>query len=30
VMAGIEQFGKQYYYLAVYDRDLTFTQEKET
>ncbi|MGN8216679.1 hypothetical protein [Halococcus salifodinae] len=30
VMAGIEQFGKQYYYLAVYDRNLTFTQEKET
>jgi hypothetical protein len=30
VMAGIEQFGKQYYYLAVYDRDLTFTREKET
>ena len=30
VMAGIEQFGKQYYYLAVYDRDLIFTREKET
>lgn len=29
VMAGIEQFGKRYYYLAVYDRDLTFTQEKQ-
>lgn len=29
VMAGIEQFDKQYYYLAVYDRDLTFTQEEQ-
>lgn len=27
VMAGVEQFGKQYYYLAVHDRDLTFTYE---
>jgi len=27
VMSGIEQFDKQYYYLAVYDRDITFTQE---
>lgn len=27
VMAGVEQFGKQYYYLAVHDRDITFTQE---
>ncbi|MFA9427111.1 hypothetical protein [Natronorubrum sp. A-ect3] len=26
VMAGLEQFDKQYYYLAVYDRDITFTQ----
>ncbi|SFT08985.1 hypothetical protein [Halostagnicola kamekurae] len=25
VMAGLEQFDKQYYYLAVYDRDLEFT-----
>jgi hypothetical protein len=24
VMAGVEQFGKQYYYLAVHDRDLTY------
>lgn len=24
VMAGIEQYGKQYYYLAVFDRDLRF------
>jgi len=27
VMAGIEQFGKQYYYLTVHDRDLTFRQQ---
>jgi hypothetical protein len=27
VMAGLEQFDKQYYYLAVYDRDLTFDVE---
>lgn len=26
VMAGVEQFGKQYYYLAVHDRDISFTQ----
>ena len=26
VMAGIEQFGKQYYYLTVHDRDLTHSQ----
>lgn len=25
VMSGVEQFGKQYYYLAVHDRDITFT-----
>ena len=24
VMAGVEQFGKQYYYLAVHDRDLMY------
>ena len=24
VMAGVEQFGKEYYYLAVHDTDLTF------
>ncbi|WP_226013606.1 hypothetical protein [Halomicrobium salinisoli] len=24
VMAGIEQYGKQYYYLTVHDRDLTY------
>lgn len=28
VMQGIEQFGKQYYYFAVYDRDLTFSSEE--
>jgi hypothetical protein len=27
VMAGVEQFDKQYYYLAIHDEDLTFTQE---
>jgi len=26
VMAGIEQFGKQYYYLTVHDRNLTYTK----
>jgi hypothetical protein len=26
VMTGIEQFGKQYYYLTVHDRDLTYSQ----
>ncbi|MDL0118286.1 hypothetical protein PNQ29_08400 [Halobacterium salinarum] len=30
VMAGVEQFGKQYYYLAVHDRDITYTQEAST
>lgn len=25
VMAGVEQFDKQYYYVAVHDRDLTYT-----
>lgn len=24
VMAGVEQFGKQYYYLAIHDRDLQY------
>lgn len=28
VMAGVEQFGKQYYYLAIHDRDITFDQEE--
>lgn len=28
VMAGLEQFDKQYYYLAVYDRDITFTPDR--
>lgn len=27
VMAGLEQFDKQYYYLAVYNRDITFTPD---
>lgn len=27
VMAGVESFDKQYYYLAVHDRDVTFDQE---
>lgn len=27
VMAGVESFDKQYYYLAVYDRDIIFVQE---
>lgn len=27
VMAGVELYDKRYYYLAVYDRDITFTQE---
>jgi hypothetical protein len=25
VMRGVEQFGKQYYYLAIHDRDLQYT-----
>jgi len=29
VMSGVEQYGKQYYYLAVHDDDLTFTQENQ-
>nr|WP_303647907.1 hypothetical protein [Haloarchaeobius amylolyticus] len=28
VMRGVEQYGKRYYYLAVHDRDLTFSTEK--
>jgi hypothetical protein len=28
VMQGVEQFGEQYYYFAVYDRDLTYTPEE--
>jgi hypothetical protein len=27
VMSGVEQFDKQYYYLAVHDRDITFDSE---
>lgn len=30
VMSGVEQFGKQYYYLAVHDDDITYTQEADT
>ena len=29
VMAGIEQFGKQYYYLAVHDRDVSYDSTTE-
>ncbi|USZ68518.1 hypothetical protein NGM10_01965 [Halorussus salilacus] len=29
VMQGIEQFDKQYYYLAVHDHKLTFTSEEQ-
>jgi hypothetical protein len=28
VMSGVEQHGKQYYYLAVYDRDIEFSKEE--
>ncbi len=30
VMAGVEQFGKQYYYLAVHDRDLSYDLTGDT
>lgn len=30
VMAGVEQFEKQYYYLAVHDRNITFTPENSS
>lgn len=30
VMAGVEHFGKQYYYLAVHDRDLSYDSTKDT
>jgi len=30
VMAGVEQFDKQYYYLAIHDDNLTYTQEPDT
>jgi len=30
VMSGIEQFGKQYYYLAVHDRDLNYDSTEDT
>lgn len=28
VMSGVEQYGKQYYYLAVFDRELTFNDSE--
>ena len=30
VMAGVELYDKQYYYLAVHDRDITFDSEEHT
>jgi len=27
VMSGVEQFGKQYYYLAIHDNDVTYSTE---
>ncbi len=30
VMAGVEQFGKQYYYLAVHDRELSYDLTGDT
>jgi len=27
VMSGIEQYGKEYYYFAVYDRDIQHTEK---
>jgi hypothetical protein len=30
VMSGVEQFGKQYYYLAVHDDDITHSPEVDT
>jgi len=30
VMAGIEQLGKRYYYLAVHDRELEFDRDSDT
>jgi hypothetical protein len=29
-MAGVEQFDKRYYYLAVHDRDITYDPEAST
>lgn len=29
VMSGIEQYGKEYYYFAVYDRDIQHTEVKQ-
>ena len=30
VMSGVEQFDKHYYYLAVHDRNITYTSETQT
>jgi hypothetical protein len=30
VMSGVEQFGKRYYYLAIHDEDITYSQEADT
>lgn len=30
VMSGVEQFNKRYYYLAIHDDDLTYSQESDT
>ncbi len=30
VMAGVEQFDKYYYYLAVHDRDITYTPQTDS
>jgi len=30
VMSGVEQFGKQYYYLAIHDDNITYSQERDT
>ena len=30
VMSGVEQFDKHYYYLAVHDRNITYTPETQT
>jgi len=30
VMAGVEQFDKHYYYLAVHDRDITYTPQTDS
>lgn len=30
VMTGVEQYGKQYYYLAIHDENITYTPETES